>query len=144
MGFFLSWHSRILMTKYPLFLRTLDTFLSRILFFSILSFQYFLFDFGILPAVHNLQPCQKHPSTNIHNICLGKKKSGFPKIFELRRQPHMRFARKRAISLNSVLLFPLERMCDITSERFSFDRESISVTVIPTVCSLCEWSRRSK
>lgn len=136
-GFFLSWHSRILMTKYPLFLRILDTSLSRFLFFSILSFQYFLFDFGILPAVHNLHPCQKHPSTNTHSICLGKKKSGFPKIFELHRHPHMRFARKRAISLSSVLLLPLERICDITSERFSFDTESTYTTLKAISYALC-------
>lgn len=126
-GFFFSWHSRILITKYPSFLRILETFLSRFLFFSILSSQYFLFDFGILPDGHNLQPCQKHPSTKMHSLHFGKTKSGFPNILELRFHPDIRVALNNAISFSSVLLFPLERICDITSERFSFEIESTLV-----------------
>lgn len=70
-GFFFNWHSRILITVYPLFLKNLETSLSRNLFLSILFFQYFLFVFGILPFWH-LQPCQKQPSTKTHNLHFGK------------------------------------------------------------------------
>lgn len=128
--FFFSWHSRILTTKYPSSLSFLETFLSRFRFFSILFFQYFLFDFGSLPTGHNLQPCQKQPSTKTHNLYFGKTKSGLPNILELRLHPDIRFALNNAISFSSVLLFPLERICDIISERFSFEKESISPTPI--------------
>lgn len=127
--FFFSWHSRILTTKYPSSLSFLETFLSRFRFFSILSFQYFLFVFGILPFWH-LQPCQKQPSTKTHNLYCEKTKSGLPNILELRLHPDIRFALNNAISFSSVLLFPLERICDIISERFSFEIESISSTPI--------------
>lgn len=129
-GFFFSWHSRILTTKYPLLLRVLDTSLSLSLFLSIFAFQYFLFDFGSLPTGNNLQPCQKQPSTKTHNLYFGKTKSGLPNILELRLHPDIRFALNNAISFSSVLLFPLERICDIISERFSFEKESISPTPI--------------
>lgn len=96
--------------------RLLVTTRSRLLFLAIFSCQNAAFCLGCVPCLGH--PCQKQPSTNTQSLSLRKTKSGLPVKFWLRRQPVIRERRKISASLSSVVLFPLERMRLMTSDRF--------------------------
>src|SRR6266576_1847797 len=89
--------------------------LSRILFRSILLFQNDVRVEGVCP--HRGHPCQKHPSTNKANCCLGKKKSGLPVIVGWRVQPLMPVRTSAILSKTSVLLLLFPRIAAIILER---------------------------
>ena len=124
-GDFFNIHSRMRTTLYPALDNCLVTSLSRFMFLSIFARQNFRFDFGRRFFVHSLHPCQKQPSTKTASLHDGNTKSGCPVSFEFLRQPVIPYSRKSAMSRNSVLEFPFERIFDIISERFSFDTLSI-------------------
>lgn len=64
-------------------------------------------------------PCQKQPSTNIARRCSRNTKSGLPNSLGWRRQPLMRYSRRRFTNASSVLRFPFARTRDIICERFA-------------------------
>lgn len=70
------------------------------------------------------QPCQKQPSTNTATFNFGNTKSGLPNSLKLRLQPVKPSDLNRAINFNSVSLFPLPRIRDITELRFSIVKTS--------------------
>ncbi len=100
------------------------TSLSRLRFASILFCQNSLLLTGTLACFG--QPCQKQPSTKTATRCLRKTKSGLPNTGWFRRQPVIRFRRINAISANSVVLLPRDRMRAITCDRFAGVKMSVS------------------
>jgi hypothetical protein len=90
-------------------------------------------------------PCQKQPSTNTAISCLGKTKSGRTDTPERRtfnaelttsngirhclRQPLILFARSNFTNANSVFLFLLDRMRDMSCERVSPWKRERSSTI---------------
>jgi hypothetical protein len=99
-------HTR--MTRQPFLRRTRVVVTSRSILREIFCFQYSRLEWGIRQCL--LQPCQKHPSTNIASRHAGKTKSGLPGRRNRRRQPIMRRARRRDTNFRSVDLLP----CDLT------------------------------
>ena len=60
--------------------------------------------FGCVPWTGH--PCQKHPSTKMASLCVGKTKCGRPGSMEPRRQPLIPCAQKIAMSRSSVACCP--------------------------------------
>jgi len=75
---FLISHSHTTSTFHPSFSRRSIFCWSLSIFFKILFFQKFVFDFGILNAGQSVWPCQKQPWTKITVLYFGRTISGVP------------------------------------------------------------------
>jgi len=116
-------------TFHPFFRRSRFCFRSRFLFPSIFASHHSRRVAGIFARVGC--PCQKSPSTNTAIFHAVKTKSGRTKNeeprnrnFLLRLHPVIPWPRKTRIIANSVALFPVERISDITSDRLDFVKTS--------------------
>jgi hypothetical protein len=112
------------------------------LFRAIFGVQYSQRDFGIRQCQG--QPCQKHPSTNKAKRTREKTKSGLPGKSTHRLQPLIRWARKIAMSLSSVALFPRERIAAMICDRFDLETTSAIVGQgYSSDCDFCKAQRES-
>ena len=139
--------SQMRSTRQPRERRTRVTSRSRALFAANFFRQNAPLFFGFVACCG--QPCQKHPSTKIASLSLGKTKSGRTRksspsprwgegrgevllrvprsalrICSCRRQPVIPCARKIRIRASSVARFPCPRIRDITCERLALVKTS--------------------
>ena len=129
-------HSQIRTTRHPALRKVRFTTWSRFLLPDSLRRQNARLFAGFVACLG--QPCQKQPSTkSASRICL-KTKSGrtlnfrFPlsafRISKCLRQPLMPCRRNNFASASSVSRLPRERIRDMTSERFRFEKTSAMTT----------------
>jgi hypothetical protein len=119
-----SSHSHIRIIRHPAFRRLRVTNLSRAMLLSNFRSQNSVRLFGVYA---NLQPgcrCQKQPSTKTAIRSRRNTKSGLPNTRWPRRQPRTSCNRNKPINRSSVSRFPLDRIRDMTADRFSIENTS--------------------
>jgi hypothetical protein len=124
-------------TYQPSFLNVRETRRSRALFRSSLRFQKSPLSIGFVACFGQL--CQKQPSTKTTKRSFVKTKSGFPKILRRRRQPMMRFRRKRRSMANSVALLSRPRTRDMICDRFALEKTSGTKNYLLEACGGLEF-----
>jgi hypothetical protein len=116
--------SQIRRTVQPLARKARVTSVSRARFLASFVSQKSVLFLGFVACVG--QECQKHPSTNIASLSFRKTKSGLPNTAWCLLQPVMPPIRSNFASAISVSLLPRPRILDMTSERFSFVKTSLT------------------